>query len=59
MDETRALGELPETYRKLLELHRAGRSPDEVAGLLGIDREAVASMTTIAHAKLARLTDGT
>jgi hypothetical protein len=33
------------------------RSTDEIAGLLGIDREAVASMTKIAQAKLARLTD--
>lgn len=57
MDETSALGELPETYRRILELHRAGRSTDEMAVLLGIDREAVAPMIRIALAKLDRLTD--
>ena len=57
MDETSALSELPETYRMVLELHRAGRSTHEVAGMLGIDREAVAPMIRIALAKLARLTD--
>jgi hypothetical protein len=45
---------LPEPYAEALELHDQGRD-DEIAELLGIEREAVGPMIRLAEAKPDRL----
>ena len=56
MDRSEAITQLPVSYQRALHLVAVGRTEDEIAGSLGIERAAVRALVGLAEAKLARLT---
>ncbi len=58
MERTEAVAELPAVYQRVLTWLDAGRSADDIATSLGLDRCAVEPLIQLAEAKLARLTAG-
>ena len=55
MDRAQALKALPDTYAIALRMREEGLDPDAVARVLGVEREAVGPLLTLAEAKLAGL----
>lgn len=55
MTEDEALAALPETYAEALRLQAGGASPAQIAEALAVPDHAVASLLSLARAKLGRL----
>lgn len=56
MEREEAVAGLPVAYQRLLAWLGEGRTTDEIAVGLGVDRRAVDPLIELAEAKLARLT---
>lgn len=58
MDTDLIIDEVPALYAVLLMLQAAGRSDEEIAGVLDVPLEAVRTMARLACSKLERVLDG-